>query len=267
MSTNPTQAVNSIAYQLSFIRDSLSDWAKQLGGKVIIAKDYHNMWEVASNNPGPKAICVFDGEDIRGPFETAAATGRVDRRYAVLVSRGEGFTAHRADTLTEETSTAAFFELLEQARDIIRTLLFDPSVTEAMEGDPVDYKGIESVSVDGYPIDAYIIRFSIGTQLGVVKTNFNWIITGPPNPPTNLNLVDNGSSVTLHFTINSPDITTSTIQRSGDGVSYSTIATVNGLQNNYTDSTVSISTTYWYKVFSTSVNGNSGPSNIATIFV
>src|SRR5579864_5779196 len=107
----PNSFTNSIKFQLTFIKDSLNNVASKYGGIAVIARDYMEMWEIASNTPGPKAVVVYDGEDIRGPQEWAAAMSRVDRKYTVLISRGTGFTAHRADTLTQEVmGTEAYFD-------------------------------------------------------------------------------------------------------------------------------------------------------------
>lgn len=125
------------------------------------------MWEIAFDTSKiPRCIITYAGEDIRGDFSIAAATSRVDRHFIVLVTRASGFPADRGKTLSEQVEGARpFTDLLEEARDIIRCLQFDPSITETLDMDPVDYKGIKPVTIDGYPIYAYTIEFSIGTQL------------------------------------------------------------------------------------------------------
>ncbi len=265
MSDNVT---NSVAFQLNFILQNLKDWAKNEGGLAVIVKDYADMFETAFKCTGPRLLICFEGEDLRGPQEWAAVASRVDRHYAVLVSRGEGMTAHRGETLTEDSKSGRpFYTLVEEARDLIRVIYFDPDVTEATPQTPIDYHGIEPVMLNGYFLDAYLIRFSIGTQLGQPKSNFTWIQEGPPNPPANLQAFDQITSVLLTWTINSPNTSGTTIQRSLDNMSWADYDTVGQSVERYTDSVVNMATAYFYRVYSTSPLGVSAKSNTVSIFV
>ena len=210
--------------QCNWIRDVLSGWAKAEGGIAQVAHDLSHMWELAFNTSQvPKCIITFAGEDIRGDFTTAAQTSRVDRHFIVLVTRGRGYSANRGDTLTEQINNARpFYDLLEEARDMVRVLQFDPSVTEAMDGDPVDYRGIKPALPEDYPLDAYMIEFSIGTQLGV--PSFNPAITVPPSAPFDLT-VQSGSAI-LNWAVDSFDAVASAVWKSVDGVIYAQSASI-----------------------------------------
>ena len=168
---------NTISFQLNWIRDCLKNWAVTEGGTAEIAHDLSHMWRKAyDGSKAPKCIICCAGEDVRGPFETAAATSRVDRHFVILVTRGRGYSSVRGDTLTEQVGSARpFYELLEEARDIIRVLVFDTAVNEANPAlcDPVDYRGIKPAVLDEETLDAYLIEFSVGTQLGVPAANVN----------------------------------------------------------------------------------------------
>jgi len=166
----PLQPDNTnISTQLNWIKTMLKDWAKDQGGVAIIGHDLNHLWEIAfSTSKVPRCIIAYVGEDIRGDFSWAAAASRVDRHFIVLVTRARGYTADRGQTFSETVGTSRpFVDLLEEARDIIRTLTFDPATTEANSLDPVDYRGIKPALPDDYPLDAYQIEFSIGTQLGI----------------------------------------------------------------------------------------------------
>lgn len=158
----------TISEQLSIIQNNLSNWAKDLNGKAIIAHNLNMMWLVSANNSTePKAVIAYAGEEIRGDLAVGASLGRVDRNFEVMISRGKGFTADRGQTLVNEDigQGRPFYDLLEEAREIIRQL---PLGSE--DDGPVDYKGIRPALVDSdWPLDMYIISFSVGTQLAVIR--------------------------------------------------------------------------------------------------
>ena len=229
-----------------------------------MAHDLNHMWELAFvTSKVPRCIITFAGEDIRGDFTIAAQTSRVDRHFLVLVTRARGYSANRGDTLTEQINDSRpFYDLLEEARDLIRVLQFDPSVTEAMDGDPVDYRGIKPALPEDYPLDAYMIEFSIGTQLGVPQ--FNPAITVPPSAPFNLYLTS-GSAI-LNWNVDSFDADSTGIWKSMDGVTYAQSASISSANAvTYTDTNVSGSSIYYYKVNRTNTAGTSSFSNTASI--
>lgn len=165
----------TIGEQAKDIKEGLQTWAQSEGGAAVLATNIHNMWEQArSTSKGPRAIIAYVGETIRGDFPIAAVLGRVDRLWNVAIMRGQGFAADRGSQLTDTVVNARpFYDLLEEARDIIRVLMLDPLWTER----PIDYKGIRSMQmVNGEVLDGYIVEFSIGTQLQTITDQ----------PPTNI---------------------------------------------------------------------------------
>jgi hypothetical protein len=160
----------SISFQLKSIAGYLSEWAKDQGGMVQICHDLNELWAAAHiNSKTPRCILAFLGEDIRGDFAVAAACARVDRHFVCVVTRARGMTQVRGATLVDQVGDSRpFYDLVEEARDIIRAIFFDPRVTEAMPTDPIDYKGISAFMVDNDILDSYKIDFSIGTQLPVI---------------------------------------------------------------------------------------------------
>jgi len=158
----------SIKDQLIVIQSNLSNWAKDMKGTAIIAHDLNHMWIVSANNSeSPKAVIAFAGEEIRGDLALGATLGRVDRNFEVMISRGKGFTADRGQTLVkDDVSTGRpFYDLLEEARDIVRNLPLGQD-----DDGCIDYHGIRPALVDqDYPLDMYIISFSVGTQLAVIR--------------------------------------------------------------------------------------------------
>lgn len=254
----------SIKMQCQWIKEVLSDWAVNEGGVAEIVHDLNHLWTRAFiKSDVPRCLICFAGETIRGDFTIAAATSRVDRDFVVLVTRARGFTATRGDTLVEDyENQRPFYDLLEEARDLIRTLAFDPSVTEAMDTDPIDYKGIKPALPEDTPLDAYMIEFSIGTQLGVP------VIPKPtpviPSAPFNLTV--SSGSAKLNWNVNSWDATNTSVYKSTDGINYTNYATLNGKTVlTYTDTNVSGGNQYWYKVSRFNSAGTSSFSNTASI--
>ena len=68
--------------------------------------------------------------------------------------------------------------------------------------------------------------------------------------------------MTLNWTNNSADETSFTVERSTDGSTYSVLTTLGANTINHTDSGLSGSTTYWYRVFASNASGSSVPSNV-----
>lgn len=259
-----TPVTPTISFQCNWIKSVLSGWAKKEGGVAVIAHDLSSMWEIAfRTSQVPRCIITYAGEDIRGDFSIAAETSRVDRHFVVLVTRGRGATADRGVTLTEQYQNARpFYDLLEEARDLIRVLQFDPSVVEAYGQNPVDYRGIKPALPEDVPMDAYMIEFSIGTQLGVPQFNDN--VTVPPSAPFNLTAISS-SGARLDWVLDSFDADSTAVWRSTDsGSTYMPYDSVNGADIvTYTDIGVSVGNTYVYKVARSNVAGSSSYSNAA----
>lgn len=152
----------TISEQAILIRDALQDWTKDSGGKSFLASSLAHMWETAyAKTDSLRIIVVYMGEQIRGEFGIAALEGRVDRQWAVAVTRGRGFAADAQTNLTETVQNAPpLFELVDEAVDICRTIVPDADTCER----PIDFKGVRTMQSLNPQIDGYLIEFSIGTQ-------------------------------------------------------------------------------------------------------
>jgi hypothetical protein len=160
----------TISEQALAIKAALDTWATAEHGQCVIACNVYGMWEMASNqSQGPRAILCYFGETPRGDFPTAAILGRVDRHWQLAVTRPQGPAYQRGAQLTDTLgNNRPFYDLVDEARDIIRTMLLDPNYTER----PIDYRGTKSMQmVNGQVLDGYIIEFSIGTQLQMVSAS------------------------------------------------------------------------------------------------
>lgn len=153
-----------IVDQAKSIQIALNDWAVNNNGISFIASDLAHLWKLAwSASDKVKAIICYMGEDIRGDFSVAAALGRVDRQWTVVITRGRGFNANRGDSLTETMQNAApLYELVDQARDLIRVMI------NASNELPVDFKTIRTMQTGDVIMDAYMIEFSLATDLNPI---------------------------------------------------------------------------------------------------
>lgn len=166
----------SIAEQAKAIQDAMNGWlVAPTQGQAFVVSDLQHLWKLLFNkSSGLKVLIMYAGEEIRQVFEGAAILGRVDRRWIVVVSRGRGLYVERGISLTDDNQGGEpLFNLVEQARDIVRALMLNPASTER----PIDYTRIIQFPTEGTGmiIDAYQIEFTIGTQLQMVKST-------PDNP-------------------------------------------------------------------------------------
>jgi len=152
----------TISEQLIKLRDALADWARENSGSVVVASDPVHLWNLLSTKPGaPRGILLFDSEEKRGDIEEA---GRVDRKFLLVISRGRGFTADRADALTKGSAGGKpLFDLVEEAREIVRSI----EVESPEEIDEVVTNHLRTARFDSGDliVDAYQIEFSLATQL------------------------------------------------------------------------------------------------------
>jgi hypothetical protein len=260
----------SIVNQITFIKQVLDDWARNNGGIAVICHDLREMWEQAyATSQIPRCLIAYVGEEIRGDVGWAAKVSRVDRTFNVMVTRARGYTANRGDTLVKDNQEARpFYDLLEEARDIIRIIQFDPSVCEASNLSPVDFKSITPALPDNQVLDAYIIDFSIGTQLRIPYSNFTSSVTATTIPSAPFNLSVTSGSAILNWQYSDFNAYSSSIQKStNNGVSYNNYADVGKLSMTYTDTNVTSSHTYYYRVARYNAGGTSSFSNTASIIL
>jgi hypothetical protein len=154
--------VLSIKSCMDIIAGQLQRYAQDNQGIINVASDLEHSWRLAANDTvNPKFIIVFTGEEIRGDFAVAAINHRVDRHFALIVSRGRGMEQDRAKSLWKDSGNAKpLYDIVEGARDVIRGLYSQQFVEN-----PVDYRGINQWDTRPLITDAYQINFSIPCDL------------------------------------------------------------------------------------------------------
>ena len=114
------------------------------------------------------------------------------------------------------------------------------------------------------------IKLSYGPENG--GYNFNYItmdkINLSPVAPTSLELAAQSGSIALSWTAGDATATGYDIQRKTtfDGT-YASIGTGAGTDISFTDSSVTVGTTYWYRVFATNANGTTGSNVVKLTYV
>ena len=158
----------TIAQQLILIETSLKPYASQVKGKVKIAADLVDFFSMILQPPGGARILVmFEEEMKRGEYEEA---GFVDRIFVVGVSRGGSMKLDRGADLVQQSGTGIpLFDLIEGVRQQLRNVTFQTLMEQeqginSTELAP-DYKGAKKFEVQGYIMDAWTLRISIGCQL------------------------------------------------------------------------------------------------------
>jgi fibronectin type 3 domain-containing protein len=90
--------------------------------------------------------------------------------------------------------------------------------------------------------------------------------TTTPAAPTNLSgIVVSGSEIDISWTNNANNATAMLIDRSGDGVHFTQIASISGTATTYQDTSLSPGNTYYYEVQATNAAGSSTFSNIIQV--
>lgn len=154
----------TIAAQLKQTRDTIADWARANRGRVVVASDLYHLVYLLRQSPGTLlAAILFHGEAKRGDIEER---GAVDRTFWVVITRGQGLKIEPGASLTDGVAGGKpMFDLIEEAREMIRGLSFDADTTEVS----VNYLGCEPFAADGFLVDAQKLTFSIGVQLPAVQ--------------------------------------------------------------------------------------------------
>ena len=153
--------MSTLAEQAEILLLAYTPWAqKHNAGTAVIAPSLEDLWTIAfMENDRPNVVICYAGDEARGPFELRAATHRGDVTWRVGLFRGKGFDADRGLSLVESTGNAkAFFDELEEARDIARALT-------NLSGEPfVDYSATRPLETQtdkwGRLVLGYVIEFS-----------------------------------------------------------------------------------------------------------
>jgi autotransporter-associated beta strand protein len=97
-----------------------------------------------------------------------------------------------------------------------------------------------------------------------METGPQVIIASPPAAPSGLKATTiSGCEIDLSWTNNATNATSVVIQRSNDGVNFTQIGATANNRTNYSDTSLSPGTTYYYQVVANNADGNAPDSNTA----
>lgn len=162
----------TINAQLELICADLQAWAGGIGAQVYIASDIDDLLTKLAETPAaPRVVVMWHSEVKRGEYEER---GAVDRTFWVAIARGKGLKLVPGANLTKGVSGGKpLYDLMEEGREIVRDLDFDPETTESHP----DYQGATPLEVNGTTLtDVLKLEFSIGCQLPAVN------VTDPTQP-------------------------------------------------------------------------------------
>jgi fibronectin type 3 domain-containing protein len=202
-------------------------------------------------------------------------TPAIDADYALIVSGGEtGPVDPPPAAPTGLTATAGLKSVSLDWNDNTEPDLASYNVKRSTTaGGP--YSQVANVTVSSYTDNGltagttyYYVVTAVDTgahESGISNEASATPYDNPPAAPSGLtaNAVS-CSQINLAWTDNSDNETSFKIERSPDGSAFSQIASVGANVTTYSDTTVSASTTYWYRVRAANSYGNSGYSNTAS---
>ena len=162
----------TIATEAVLIRDALLAYAQPRGATVDVVAHQAQLWQVVADQTvqsTPKLVLCYDGETTRGTFATQDDLHRVDRKWIVVVMRGNGWANPLIEAGAEQGQVIEpFYDTVEAIRDLLRCLL-----TISDEVFP-NYTGISSLPGLGPSQTAnaflagYKISFTTANDIGQV---------------------------------------------------------------------------------------------------
>lgn len=163
----------------------------------------------------------------------------------VMFSQGQGNTVNSYNHITEIEAYGGYLTKVTQ-----------PSF---------DHTGLQPGTEYFYRVDAYKIvggRELISDSSIIVSTRTLPVVGNVPQPPSNLTGIAISSiSVSLSWVDNSNNEDGFKLERKPEGGTYSVVYTAGANSTTYTDTNLSASTTYYYRIYAYNSFGNSSYSN------
>lgn len=151
-----------ISCLLNFFLGVIKPYMDTVSGKAIIASDEQHAWEYTQNNENfPKAILLYQGDEIRDPYPVGAVNRITKISFSCIVSRNRSLTQDRGMALTQSVGNALpLYFVVSAIRDIIRC-----QTSELFIEAPVDYTSTTKWNTGTFISDAYSINWTIPALL------------------------------------------------------------------------------------------------------
>ena len=145
---------------------SLQTYMASQSGKAIIASDEIHAWEYTQSNENfPKAILLYQGDELRDAYPVAAINRITKVEFSCIVSRNRSLTADRGAALTQSVGNARpLYLIVREVCDIIRCQTSGIFIEM-----PVDYRNTGKWQTGAFISDAYSINFSVPALLPAVS--------------------------------------------------------------------------------------------------
>lgn len=148
---------------LNHLRDHLADHAQRRGGKLALAvsvsQGIAQTQDLLVLSPRGFLVLLFWGGDtITGDTDAGVST----QRLHVIIAHNRGLPARPGDNLTQtRDGQSSLLDLVNEFRAACRACRFPDTIT-AVE---LEYKGCETVPVEGMALDAYQLNFELLAQI------------------------------------------------------------------------------------------------------
>lgn len=141
---------------LKLIEADLRSWVPTQGGDLSVSKDQAHVFELLKLQPGQfRCILGHSGQDPAGnhPDRTTAFTEKIE----VIVSHNRGLPLLHGQHIAWDSDQAPLVEHATEVRD--RLLSYRLPLTA--DDDQLQYLGMQTITVNDQPLDAYLLSFSI----------------------------------------------------------------------------------------------------------
>ena len=241
-------------------------------GPRIQAEDFDNGGQgiayndtTAGNAAGAYRTTGVDIEtdyDANGGYDVTDTVSGEWLDYAVNLTNGGTYSL--AFRMASPTAGATFRVLVDGAQVGADTTI--PSTGGAQTWETITLPGLALTSGD------HTVRvLFVNNNTGGTGPNFNWFqmtntaVVATPAAPTSLTATAaSASTVNLTWADTATNATGVTVQRSADGVNFTTVATLPATATAYADTGLTAITTYTYRVLATNAGGASVPPAVAS---
>ena len=152
----------SLKDMMDLVYGLLNKYAVSQSGKAAICSSEQQQWYYCFRNENfPLYLLIWTGETLRGSQPNASINRMADQTFDVIVTRNRGLELNRAQTLVYGAGNAPpLYLLTEEARDLVRCITSAPGAGQMQEW-PIQYHGAEILSLPGFIMDGYRLKFSL----------------------------------------------------------------------------------------------------------
>jgi hypothetical protein len=142
------------------LREALEAWAQPYGGTVRIARGPSDVVSSLEVKPGAPLVSILFEADTPS---TQDETGRIDRKFKIVLTLPDSLALRRGDALAETTDQPVSpFDLVEESREVVRQLELCTDGTSARYA---HWAGTASYQIGELLFDAWVHDFALETLI------------------------------------------------------------------------------------------------------